>query len=215
MRICSRLRPKAERTPTTYAMLPQGTGDRTSGTVLVAASLQMAPALQDGGRTMAGCSQRRTQHAAASHQSACHCGRQLAMTAASPSRWMAARDVSTGRCNAECIRSHHSPNHNDCYHMQGNIGSTRVVSRKNRPSSTRSCCAVQARDDLGNKRLTGGDDFVAQLRGPSTVYATIEDAGNGTYGVTLNTTTAGDHLLHVTAGQYAAHGGYMNHDVQG
>ena len=59
---------------------------------------------------------------------------------------------------------------------------------------------MQARDDLGNKRLTGGDEFVAELRGPSTVYATVNDSGDGTYRVTLNTTAAGDHLLHLTAG---------------
>lgn len=58
----------------------------------------------------------------------------------------------------------------------------------------------QARDDLGNKRLTGGDEFVGELRGPSTVYATVGDGGDGTYAGTLNTTASGDHLLHVTIG---------------
>lgn len=58
----------------------------------------------------------------------------------------------------------------------------------------------QARDDLGNKRLTGGDEFVAELRGPSTVYATLADGGDGAYTATLNTTVAADHLLHVTTG---------------
>lgn len=59
----------------------------------------------------------------------------------------------------------------------------------------------QARDDLGNKRLNGGDDFVAELRGPSTVYATVSDGSDGTYAAVLNTTAAGDHLLHITTGE--------------
>lgn len=90
---------------TSNAMLAQGTGSTTSGTALAAASLRMAHALRDAGRTTAGCSRRRMRPAAASHQSVCHCGRQLATTAASSSRWTTAYVVYIGGCNMERVTS--------------------------------------------------------------------------------------------------------------
>ena len=65
---------------------------------------------------------------------------------------------------------------------------------------------VQARDDLGNRRLTGGDEFVVELRGPSSAYASITDGGDGTYAAALSTNVAGDHLVHVTLGTHALSG---------
>ncbi len=59
---------------------------------------------------------------------------------------------------------------------------------------------MQARDDLGNRRLTGGDEFVVELRGPSSVYASVKDGGDGTYAAVLSTTVSGDHLVHITLG---------------
>lgn len=39
-----------------------------------------------------------------------------------------------------------------------------------------------------------------ELRGPSNIYATVADAGDGTYTATLNTLAAGDHMVHVSTG---------------
>lgn len=64
-------------------------------------------------------------------------------------------------------------------------------------------CNLQAKDDLGNKRLSGGDEFVVELRGPSAVYATVADNGDGTYTATFNTTAAGDHMVHISTGRAA------------
>lgn len=59
---------------------------------------------------------------------------------------------------------------------------------------------AQARDNLGNKRLSGGDALVAQLRGSCPVEAAVKDSGDGRYTATFCATSAGDHLIHVTMG---------------
>ncbi|DBB01026.1 TPA: hypothetical protein ACH3X1_000926 [Trebouxia sp. C0004] len=61
---------------------------------------------------------------------------------------------------------------------------------------------IQAYDELKNKRLSGGDNFLAHLVGPAGVitHASLEDKENGTYLVTYRCTTAGMHDLHITIG---------------
>ena len=59
---------------------------------------------------------------------------------------------------------------------------------------------MQARDEDGNRRLTGGDEFRVQLRGPATVFGTVTDQGNGFHTASYCTTVAGEYLIHVTTG---------------
>jgi len=64
---------------------------------------------------------------------------------------------------------------------------------------------LQAYDELRNKRLSGGDNFMAHLVGPAGVitHASLEDKEDGTYLVTYCCTAAGMHDLHVTIGKTA------------
>ncbi|DBB00652.1 TPA: hypothetical protein ACH3X3_002330 [Trebouxia sp. C0006] len=64
---------------------------------------------------------------------------------------------------------------------------------------------IQAYDELRNKRLSGGDNFMAHLVGPAGVitHASLEDKEDGTYLVTYCCTAAGMHDLHVTIGKTA------------
>lgn len=66
---------------------------------------------------------------------------------------------------------------------------------------TNSCgSTLQARDAISNKRLAGGDSFVAWLEGPATVHANVADRDDGSYSVTYCTTIAGVYQLYVTNG---------------
>lgn len=52
--------------------------------------------------------------------------------------------------------------------------------------------SIVAKDQAGNQRTRGGDDFNATIRGPGRLsYATQRDEGNGTYIVNYRATTAG------------------------
>ncbi len=64
---------------------------------------------------------------------------------------------------------------------------------------------LQAYDELKNKRLSGGDNFMAHLMGPAGVitHASLEDKEDGTYLVTYCCTAAGMHDLHITIGKTA------------
>lgn len=59
---------------------------------------------------------------------------------------------------------------------------------------------IQARDEDGNRRLSGGEDFGALLRGPANVAASVVDKGDGTYALTYTATVAGVYQLEVTLG---------------
>ena len=61
---------------------------------------------------------------------------------------------------------------------------------------------LQAYDELKNKRLSGGDNFMAHLVGPAGVitHAKLEDKEDGTYLATYCCTAAGMHDLHITIG---------------
>jgi hypothetical protein len=56
----------------------------------------------------------------------------------------------------------------------------------------------QARDEDGNRRLTGGDEFQAHLRGPASLVASVKDNGDGTYLVTYSARVAGVYRLDIT-----------------
>ncbi|KAL6771679.1 hypothetical protein ACKKBG_A27385 [Auxenochlorella protothecoides x Auxenochlorella symbiontica] len=61
---------------------------------------------------------------------------------------------------------------------------------------------IQARDEDGNRRLEGGDDFSAALYSPhAVVTGSVRDLGDGSYAVAYVATVAGVYELHVTAGQ--------------
>ena len=63
--------------------------------------------------------------------------------------------------------------------------------------------AGQARDEDGNKRLSGGDDFVVEIRGgPVAVFGAVADRSDGTYVVTYRVDRAGECLIHVTTGVF-------------
>lgn len=62
--------------------------------------------------------------------------------------------------------------------------------------------SMQARDEDGNRRLEGGDDFSAALYSPhAVVTGSVRDLGDGSYAVAYVATVAGVYELHVTAGQ--------------
>lgn len=64
-------------------------------------------------------------------------------------------------------------------------------------------CAVyvcQARDDLGNRRLCGGDAFAVHLEGPAHVSGDVTDRANGMYGVRYCATLAGRYQLCILNG---------------
>ena len=61
--------------------------------------------------------------------------------------------------------------------------------------------AAQARDEDGNRRLSGSDDFVVELcGGPPAAFGAVVDRGDGTYAVTYSTDRAGEYLIHVSTG---------------
>ena len=60
---------------------------------------------------------------------------------------------------------------------------------------------LQAKDELKNRRLCGGDTFVVRLEGPSAVDGSVEDHGDGTYTATYQASVAGTYTLSVTNGQ--------------
>ena len=59
---------------------------------------------------------------------------------------------------------------------------------------------VQAKDELRNRRLCGGDTFVVHLEGPSSVEGSVEDHSDGTYTATYQARIAGQYTLSVTNG---------------
>ena len=59
---------------------------------------------------------------------------------------------------------------------------------------------VQAKDELRNRRLCGGDTFVVHLEGPSSVEGSVEDHNDGTYTATYQACVAGDYVLSITNG---------------
>eukprot|EP00887_Chlorella_sp_A99_P000144 scaffold16.g144.t1 len=61
---------------------------------------------------------------------------------------------------------------------------------------------IEARDEQGNKRLSGGDEFKVHLRGPASLVATVADEGDGSYAVTYTATIAGVYELHITNSPY-------------
>lgn len=61
-------------------------------------------------------------------------------------------------------------------------------------------CIAQARDDLRNKRLCGGDTFLVRLEGPQELTARVTDHDNGTYTVEYTATAAGRYQLSIVNG---------------
>ncbi|GAB4815949.1 hypothetical protein N2152v2_002995 [Parachlorella kessleri] len=60
---------------------------------------------------------------------------------------------------------------------------------------------IQARDEAGNRRLSGGDEFQVLLTAPSaSLAATVTDKGDGTYSVAYTATVAGVYQLSITVG---------------
>lgn len=60
--------------------------------------------------------------------------------------------------------------------------------------------SFQAKDELRNRRLAGGDCFLVWLEGPATVHAVVQDNGDGTYLATHNATVTGMYQLYITNG---------------
>lgn len=63
---------------------------------------------------------------------------------------------------------------------------------------------LQAYDCEGNKRLSGGDEFLVWLEGPVTVHAEVADREDGTYTASYSTTMAGIYELYITNGDLPA-----------
>lgn len=60
---------------------------------------------------------------------------------------------------------------------------------------------MQARDELNNKRLSGGDVFRVDLTGASAmIHGQVCDNHDGTYTATYSTNHAGHYQLHITDG---------------
>lgn len=64
--------------------------------------------------------------------------------------------------------------------------------------------AGQARDELGNRRLCGGDAFALRLEGPASVPGAVADRGNGTYAASYCARLAGRYELSLVDGARAA-----------
>ncbi len=64
---------------------------------------------------------------------------------------------------------------------------------------------MQARDELRNRRLCGGDVFEARLRGPDSIEGTVDDNNDGTYTVNYTATLAGQYQLCITTGALQHH----------
>ena len=67
-------------------------------------------------------------------------------------------------------------------------------------SGTAPSTAVQAKDELNNRRLCGGDTFDIRLEGPASVDGSVEDHGDGTYTASYRACRAGPYTLSVTNG---------------
>ena len=63
---------------------------------------------------------------------------------------------------------------------------------------------TQAKDELRNRRLCGGDTFEVRLEGPSSVEGSVEDHGDGTYTASYQVCVAGGYTLSVTNGESPA-----------
>ena len=62
---------------------------------------------------------------------------------------------------------------------------------------------IEARDELKNKRMNGGDDFYVRFENDATgevAFATVSDADDGTYAVKFITTAAGNYTCSVLIG---------------
>lgn len=59
---------------------------------------------------------------------------------------------------------------------------------------------IEARDELRNRRLNGGDEFAVYLLGPNRVQATVKDNEDGTYDVEYKAEVAGQYQLHIMIG---------------
>lgn len=59
---------------------------------------------------------------------------------------------------------------------------------------------AQAKDDLRNKRLCGGDVFAVRLNGPESIEGLVVDNDDGTYTVNYTATVAGKYQLAITDG---------------
>ena len=59
---------------------------------------------------------------------------------------------------------------------------------------------IQARDEAGNRRLSGGEEFSVALTGPASLAAAVADKEDGTYSVAYTATVAGVYQLEVTLG---------------
>ena len=62
---------------------------------------------------------------------------------------------------------------------------------------------IEARDELKNKRMNGGDDFYVRFENDATgkvAFATVSDADDGTYTVKFITTAAGNYTCSVLIG---------------
>lgn len=58
---------------------------------------------------------------------------------------------------------------------------------------------VIARDQAGNQRSKGGDDFHVSIKGPGRLaYAIVRDESNGSYSVSFRADTAGNYKAHIT-----------------
>ena len=60
---------------------------------------------------------------------------------------------------------------------------------------------VQARDEEDNQRLSGGDEFVVELTGPSRVHGTVTDNNDGTYEASYCVLVAGEYSLSLYTGR--------------
>ncbi|KAI3425374.1 hypothetical protein D9Q98_009138 [Chlorella vulgaris] len=70
--------------------------------------------------------------------------------------------------------------------------------------------AIEARDDNGCLRLSGGDEFQAALTGPAAVTIDVKDNDDGTYSLSYTATVAGVYELSITIGaeEHVAHSPY-------
>ena len=59
---------------------------------------------------------------------------------------------------------------------------------------------AQAKDELKNRRLCGGDTFVVRLEGPSLIEGCVDDHNDGIYTATYQACVAGNYTLKVTNG---------------
>ncbi|KAK9861171.1 hypothetical protein WJX84_008535 [Apatococcus fuscideae] len=60
---------------------------------------------------------------------------------------------------------------------------------------------IEARNEEGNIRLAGGDEFVVELEGPEQVHGQVMDNDNGTYNAEYCVSIAGGYLLRLYTGK--------------